>query len=147
MWWIAEWVLRNSKDGMFRLMRVLLWDLYRKGLWRGRNDADICAELSNFPAVHWHNNPGPCAERIEHEFENFVVMVGTALLVVLILISVRQCCACVTSVATAAVTPRLQARRTDTPTPMRRLQRRVNRMLDYMSPNWRAQRQLERLHE
>lgn len=71
----------------------LLW-LYRRGpralgFWAGKDDAEVCAELTGVRFDHWVAHAADCEERIRAQCESWVVLLLVALYMFVLFLSLR----------------------------------------------------------
>lgn len=57
------------------------------GFWAGKEPTDICSELTNVPANHWHENSEECDILLQNHFSafetgiNMIIYVGGGIVV------------------------------------------------------------------
>jgi len=59
-----------------------LWALFHKGPswlggWQGRDQADMCAEITNSPATFWIVHESECTGIVEKKFQSYQIVVQT----------------------------------------------------------------------
>ncbi len=75
----------------------ILWDAYMATIWHGRNEADICAQLTQISAEVWSETEAAtlaCRQRILQEFNAYVVSIGTLILIYFMWTVLRGCVHC-----------------------------------------------------
>lgn len=91
---VALQALQRAKHSTFRLLEVLLWDVYFRWYWGNHSEAAVCAQLTRVEEAFWHTHRLECHERLQDQFRGFVTAVGTVVVIVLCLQCARTLCAC-----------------------------------------------------
>jgi len=76
----SEWLLGWGEYWYSMIIVAPLYRLYSYGpttvgLWGGKEDVDICAELTASPSTFWENHPVECTDLIQSKFMAFRVTV------------------------------------------------------------------------
>ena len=66
-----------------------LYMLYRKGpfingfgFWSGKENPEICSQLTNMDSIHWINNDYECIKLIHRHYESFEIVVYITFIII-----------------------------------------------------------------
>ena len=86
---IAEWFVSTPLRALFNKGPAWL------GGWHGRNEADMCAEMTGSPATFWIMHADECGDIVENKFQSFQIVVHIVvygyLLISVVSLLVRAC--------------------------------------------------------
>lgn len=84
-----QWVRSVVADGFYAFFVWPFHEIYRRGYWHGRTNAEICAVLTQYRTDFWMQHATECVIIVEAHFDSLYVYAQFIAYIILVLFLMR----------------------------------------------------------